>query len=69
MEAAIKLIELNGVVRTAIRMIRGVELKLTDSTFEFAVFSIFPWFKVSTFAQAQLQMDSDSARLCPSGML
>lgn len=48
MEAAIKLIELNGVIRTAIRMIRGVELKLTDSTFEFAVFSIFPWFKVST---------------------
>lgn len=46
MEDALQLLQLNGLVRTAIRLIRGVRLRVTEEEFEFVVFSVIPWFKV-----------------------
>lgn len=40
------LIKLNGLVRTAVKLIRGLEITQTDTQFRMAVVSIISWFKV-----------------------
>lgn len=56
MEAAMQLMHLNGIVRTAVRLIKGmsIELQLPDvgagggaGSFSFGVFSIIGWFKIT----------------------
>jgi hypothetical protein len=46
MEEAISLMELNGLIRTAIRTIKCVELRLTATEMGYSVFSFLPGFKV-----------------------
>lgn len=46
MEEAIALLRLNGIVRTAIRLIKGIKLTIGGGQFEMAVFSFISWFKV-----------------------
>ena len=46
MAAAMELAKLNRVTRTAVRLIRGVQILQTHEAFEFAVFSVIGWFKV-----------------------
>mmetsp|Transcript_5105 Transcript_5105/g.14655 ORF Transcript_5105/g.14655 Transcript_5105/m.14655 type:complete len:362 (-) Transcript_5105:689-1774(-) len=46
MEAAIRAMRLNPLVRRGVALVRGLELKVTDEEFEMAVFSAIPWFKV-----------------------
>ncbi|KAG2428837.1 hypothetical protein HYH02_014249 [Chlamydomonas schloesseri] len=49
MDAAVAAMRLNGLVRTAIRLIRGLELDpaaLAAGRFDMAIFSIIAWFKV-----------------------
>lgn len=46
MEPAMDLLKLNGLTRTAVKLVRGVEIKLQGSTFEMAVFSVISWFRV-----------------------
>jgi hypothetical protein len=37
----------NGLVRTAVRLVRGVEVSFKDGVFHMAVTSPFAWFKAS----------------------
>lgn len=46
MEAAMRLIHLNGMMRTAVRLIRGVKIGLDEQHFHFGVFSVISWFKI-----------------------
>ncbi|KAF8056366.1 hypothetical protein HT031_006365 [Scenedesmus sp. PABB004] len=46
MDAAMGLIRLNGVMRTAVRLIKGVRIQLDEGHFDFAVFSVIRWFTV-----------------------
>jgi hypothetical protein len=46
MDRAIALMGLGGIMRQAIRMIRGIQIKQDQQAFEMAVFSVFAWFKV-----------------------
>ncbi len=46
MDDAIKLMGLGGLIRTAIKLIRGVQIKQDEENFTMAVFSVFSWFKV-----------------------
>lgn len=46
MDEAIALMALGGVMRQAIRLIRGVQIKQDQQQFEMAVFSVLSWFKV-----------------------
>lgn len=52
MDGACRLMHLNGIVRQAIRLIKGLEIHvlqgeaLAAPVFEMAVFSVLPWFKV-----------------------
>lgn len=48
MDPAMDLMCLNGIIRKAINLVRGVEIAITDDTFEMAITSIIPWFKVSS---------------------
>ena len=48
MAEAIKLAELNRLTRTAVKLIKGVQILQTNEDFEFAVFSVIGWFKVSS---------------------
>lgn len=47
------LIRLNGLVRQAVQLIRGVEIRQGGGTFEFSVLSVFPWFKVGVAVRRQ----------------
>eukprot|EP01025_Chloroclados_australasicus_P029518 TRINITY_DN2951_c0_g1_i1.p1 TRINITY_DN2951_c0_g1~~TRINITY_DN2951_c0_g1_i1.p1 ORF type:complete len:316 (-),score=31.26 TRINITY_DN2951_c0_g1_i1:375-1322(-) len=47
MDKALDLMEMGGIVRTAVRLIRGVQIKLTEKEFVFSLFSIIPWFKIT----------------------
>lgn len=46
MAEAIQLAQLNRLTRTAVKLIKGVQILQTDQDFEFAVFSVIGWFKV-----------------------
>lgn len=47
MEPAMDLMCLNGLIRKAINLVKGVDISITEDLFEMAVTSIIPWFKVS----------------------
>lgn len=47
MAKAIELAELNRITRTAVKLIRGIQIIDTNSSFEMAVFSVIGWFKAS----------------------
>jgi hypothetical protein len=48
MEPAMALIHLNGITRTAVRLIKGMKLSLDESGhFAFGVFSVISWFKIT----------------------
>jgi hypothetical protein len=53
MEAAMDLMCLNGVVRKAINLVKGLEISFTDETFHMAITSIIPWFKVPVASPKQ----------------
>jgi hypothetical protein len=46
MDAAMDLVQLNGVIRRAVSLVRGVEIRHTAADIEIAVFSVLPMFKV-----------------------
>ncbi|KAG2454616.1 hypothetical protein HYH02_000457 [Chlamydomonas schloesseri] len=46
MEAAMNMMHLNGIVRQAVKLVRGVRIDLTRENFTFTVFSYIGWFKV-----------------------
>jgi hypothetical protein len=46
MDRAIALLRLGGIMRQAIRLIKGIQIKQDQQAFEMAVFSVFAWFKV-----------------------
>ena len=50
MEAAMDIMALGGIVRTAVKLIRGINVDIDDKagTFTLCVFSIISWFKVGT---------------------
>ena len=48
MEKALQAMRLRKLVRSAIKMVKGVRIRLYDDKFEMAVFSAIPWFKVCT---------------------
>ncbi len=50
MEPALRMMRMNGIMRTAIRLIKGVRIRLERDSFELAVFSVFAWFKVRGMA-------------------
>ncbi|GFR44808.1 hypothetical protein Agub_g6144 [Astrephomene gubernaculifera] len=46
MDEAIAAMRLNGLVRSAVRLIRGLELDVRGGRFNMAIFSVIAWFKV-----------------------
>jgi hypothetical protein len=46
-----QLLRLNGIMRTAVRLIRGLNLELDGPRFSFGVFSVISWFKVRAGGQ------------------
>ena len=46
MEAAMDLMQLNGIIRRAINLVTGAQIHVDETMFEFAVTSIIPGFKV-----------------------
>jgi len=38
---------LNGLIRRAINLVKGVDIDITEESFEMAVTSVIPWFKAS----------------------
>ncbi len=53
---------LNGLIRRAIKLVKGVDVTITEDTFEMAVTSIIPWFKVCIPNFHPLLFDA----LCPA---
>jgi hypothetical protein len=47
MEPALALVHVNGITRTAVRLIKGMKLSLDEEHFVFSVFSVISWFKVT----------------------
>lgn len=47
MDQIMDVMRINGLLRTAVRLLRGLEIKLDDSDFSFAVFSVVKWFKIA----------------------
>jgi hypothetical protein len=47
MDYAIKLMGLSGLMRQAIKLLKGIKLTQEGNTFTMAVFSVFSWFKAS----------------------
>jgi hypothetical protein len=46
MEGACNIMQLNGLMRTAVKMVKGVKLTLNEEEFDVAVFSVISWFKI-----------------------
>lgn len=47
MGPAIQLAELNRLTRTAVKLIKGIQIIDSEATFEMAVFSVIGWFKAT----------------------
>jgi hypothetical protein len=56
MDRALALMGLGGVMRQAIRLIKGVQISQDQQAFEMAVFSVFAWFKVGPAAGLHRQL-------------
>jgi len=48
MEEAVRVMQLKPLMRTAIRLVKGLEINQTADRFDLAVFSIISWFKANT---------------------
>ena len=48
MEPAMDLMQLNGIIRKAINLVTGAQIRVDESMFELAVTSIIPGFKVNS---------------------
>ncbi|GBF91184.1 hypothetical protein Rsub_04853 [Raphidocelis subcapitata] len=46
MEPIMEAMHMNGLLRTAIRLLRGLEIRLDEGSFSFAAFSVVRWFKL-----------------------
>ena len=46
MDPAMDLMQLNGLIRKAIHLVTGAQIRVTEEEFEFAVTSVIPGFKV-----------------------
>ncbi|GLI66406.1 hypothetical protein VaNZ11_010167 [Volvox africanus] len=46
MEDAMNLMRLNGIIRQAVKLVKGVNIKVDRDNFTFTVFSFISWFKV-----------------------
>lgn len=46
LEPALNAMHMNGLLRIAVKLIRGTNIKLTETHFEFAVVSVISCFKV-----------------------
>lgn len=53
MEPALEMVHLGRLMRSAVRLVKGIRLRVFDECFEMAVFSAIPWFKVC-FADSTL---------------
>jgi hypothetical protein len=51
MSEAITLMGLSGLMRQAIKLIKGITLTQDDTSFSMAVFSVLSWFKVGGLRQ------------------
>jgi hypothetical protein len=49
MDAAMRLIHLNALMRQAVKLIKGVQLSIDEDRFKFGVFSAISWFKLNEF--------------------
>lgn len=47
MEEAFKVMHLNGLIKMAVKLVRGLELEIGEDHFDMAVCSVVSWFKVS----------------------
>jgi hypothetical protein len=48
MDPALNLMRMNGIMRQAVKLIKGIKINLDQDHFELVVFSIIRWFKVRT---------------------
>lgn len=73
MEPAMDLMQLNGIIRKAINLVTGAQIRVDESMFELAVTSIIPGFKVNShcyvFQNADLQTEVCSPAAALSCML
>lgn len=46
MENALDLMQLGRLVRSAVKLVKGIAIQVDDDSFEMAVYSSIPWFKV-----------------------
>ena len=73
MEPAMDLMQLNGIIRKAINLVTGAQIRVDESMFELAVTSIIPGFKVNShcyvFRKADLQTELCSPAAALSCML
>lgn len=56
MEAALDLIHVGGLLRSAIKLIKGIKVTQDQGTFTMAVFSVLTWFKVGGLLDASTLM-------------
>lgn len=47
MDQALSLMSLGGIMRQAIKLVKGIKIAQDEETFTMSVFSVFSWFKVS----------------------
>jgi len=47
MDEAISLAGLSGLMKQAIKLIKGIEVKQEDEKFQFGLFSVISWFKIT----------------------
>ena len=62
MAEVMEMVNLNRLVRTAIKLIRGVQIVQTPEIFEFAIFSLIGWFKVREEYQLNGEMSQHKRR-------
>jgi len=66
MEEAVRVMQLKPLMRTAIRLVKGLEINQTADRFDLAVFSIISWFKANTPPPPPLFVLSGSSLSAPN---
>ncbi len=61
MNAALDLAEIHGLLRKAICLLKGCEIRLDNGEFTFAVTSVVPWFKVKPASDPSQEFCTPSA--------
>jgi hypothetical protein len=64
MSDAITLMGLSGLMRQAIKLIKGITLTQDDTSFSMAVFSVLSWFKVG-----RMWWNGSCSLMCGSGFV